>query len=210
MPRPARRRPQSRRGGPALLLTALMASVAACSSAPPPPSALDNDANGAASVAPEALPSASASALAVPVTKTLADGTKVTTVVRNGQVVTTVTKNGKTTTTTKPNTSKGPSTTTAARSRLFTAAEDKIGITPDSITLCAHAALTYGAAFKTTREDLNVFWAAVNDNGGVFGRKVSVTYENDDYKPTTAVEAAGLSASTFTLADHCDAWMTRS
>jgi ABC-type branched-subunit amino acid transport system substrate-binding protein len=166
-----------------------MAVVSACSSAPPPPSALDNSGpDSAASTAPQAVPSASA--LAVPVTKTLADGTKVTTVVRNGKVIVTTTKNGKTTTTVKPNTSTTPGTTTAARSTLFKPAEDRIGITPNSITLCAHAALTYGAAFNTSVDDLNVFWSAVNDNGGIYGRKVAVTYENDDYKPTTAVTAA--------------------
>ncbi|MBK5307425.1 MAG: ABC transporter substrate-binding protein [Frankiaceae bacterium] len=188
MSRPVR----TRRGGPALLLAVVLSSVAACSSAPPPPSALENTDGAAPSSAPAAGPSASASALAVPITKTLADGTKVTTVVRNGQVIVTTTKNGKTTTTTKSatGTSSAPTRTTAARSTLFTPAEDKIGITSNSITMCAHAALTYGAAFNTSDADLNVFWSAVNDNGGVYGRKVAVTYENDDYKPTTAVEAA--------------------
>ncbi len=76
------------------------------------------------------------------------------------------------------------------RSTLFTPAEDKIGITPTSITMCAHAALTYGAAFNTTDADFNVFWSAVNDNGGIYGRKVTVTYENDNYSPDTAVQAA--------------------
>ena len=78
----------------------------------------------------------------------------------------------------------------AARSTLFTAAEENIGITDKQITLCAHAALTYGAAFNTSDADLNVFWSAINDAGGIYGRKVVVTYENDDYKPTTAVTAA--------------------
>lgn len=77
-----------------------------------------------------------------------------------------------------------------ARSTLFTAAEDRIGITDTQITMCAHAALTYGAAFNTSTDDLNVFWSAINDAGGVYGRKVVVTYENDDYKPEKAVEAA--------------------
>ena len=191
MPRSARVRLPARRSGPALLAAVVLAGVAACSSAPPPPSALENDgSNGPASAAPDALPSASASALAVPVTKTLADGTKVTTVVRNGQVIVTTTKNGKTTTSVKPNTTASGPSAAPARSTLFTAAEERIGLTANSITLCAHAALTYGAAFNTGVEDLNVFWSAVNDNGGIYGRKVSVTYENDDYKPTTAVEAA--------------------
>ncbi|MEY2469296.1 MAG: branched-chain amino acid transport system substrate-binding protein, partial [Actinomycetota bacterium] len=77
-----------------------------------------------------------------------------------------------------------------ARSTLFTAKEDNIGISANSINLCAHAALTYGAAFNTSADDLNVHWTAVNAAGGIFGRKVSVSYENDDYKPETAVQAA--------------------
>ncbi|HVT76030.1 MAG TPA: ABC transporter substrate-binding protein [Acidimicrobiales bacterium] len=80
--------------------------------------------------------------------------------------------------------------TSPVRSTLFKPNEDTIGITKDSITLCAHAALTYGAAFNTSADDLNVFWSAVNDAGGIYGRKVTVTYENDNYKPDTAVQAA--------------------
>ncbi|MFP5219582.1 MAG: ABC transporter substrate-binding protein [Actinomycetes bacterium] len=76
------------------------------------------------------------------------------------------------------------------RSTLFSGKEDTIGITPTSITMCAHAALTYGAAFNTTDADFNVYWSAVNDAGGIYGRKVSVTYENDNYQPGPAVEAA--------------------
>jgi branched-chain amino acid transport system substrate-binding protein len=86
-----------------------------------------------------------------------------------------------------------PAPTTAptpARSTLFTAAEDRVGITKDTITICAHAALTYAAAFNTSADDLNVYWSAINDKGGIFGRKVVVTYENDNYSPDTAVEAA--------------------
>ncbi len=78
----------------------------------------------------------------------------------------------------------------SARSTLFTAKEDTVGITKSSINLCAHAALTYGAAFNTSADDLNVHWSAVNDAGGIFGRNVAVTYENDNYSPDTAVQAA--------------------
>ena len=73
---------------------------------------------------------------------------------------------------------------------LFKDGENTTGITKDSITMCAHAALTYAAAFQTSADDLNVFWTALNESGGVHGRKVHVTYENDDYKPETAVAAA--------------------
>ncbi len=88
----------------------------------------------------------------------------------------------------------GTTASTAAggppRSTLFKMNEDNVGITKNSITLCAHAALTYGAAFNTSAEDLNVFWSATNDAGGIHGRRVSVTYENDNYSPDTAVQAA--------------------
>lgn len=73
---------------------------------------------------------------------------------------------------------------------LFNAGEDRVGMSDNSITMCAHAALTYGPAFNTSADDLNVYWTAVNESGGVHGRKVTVSYENDDYKPDTAVTAA--------------------
>lgn len=79
---------------------------------------------------------------------------------------------------------------TPARSTLFNANEDRVGITKDQITICAHAALTYAAAFNTSADDLNVYWTAINERGGIFGRKVVATYENDNYSPDTAVEAA--------------------
>lgn len=99
--------------------------------------------------------------------------------------------NGGATVPTLPNGSPAPTTpSTPARSTLFTAAEDRIGITKDQITICAHAALTYAAAFNTSADDLNVYWSAINERGGIYGRKVVVSYENDNYSPDTAVEAA--------------------
>ena len=82
------------------------------------------------------------------------------------------------------------STGPAYVSSLFTADEDQRGITPDEIRLCAHAALTYGAAFNTGADDLNVYWTAVNEAGGVYGRKVHTYYENDNYTPEDAIKAA--------------------
>lgn len=79
----------------------------------------------------------------------------------------------------------------AEGSTLFSGAANVEGITPTSITMCAHAALTYGAAFNTKDTDFNVFWQAVSEEkGGIFGRKVNVTYEDDKYTPTDAVIAA--------------------
>jgi ABC-type branched-subunit amino acid transport system substrate-binding protein len=75
-------------------------------------------------------------------------------------------------------------------STLYQGADDTAGITEDTITICAHAALTYAAAFNTSPEDLNVYWTAINEAGGIHGRRVEVFYENDDYKPDIAVQAA--------------------
>lgn len=83
-----------------------------------------------------------------------------------------------------------PPASAAPRTTLFPADKDRVGITDAEIVLCAHAALTYGTAFGTTKDDLNVYWTAINNAGGVFGRKVRVEYQNDNYDPATAVAAA--------------------
>ncbi len=64
------------------------------------------------------------------------------------------------------------------------------GITGDSITLCAHAALTYADAFQTKPEDFNVFWTDLNSKGGIHGREVRMSYEDDAYDSNQAVAAA--------------------
>ena len=80
---------------------------------------------------------------------------------------------------------------------LFTAAEDKIGITDTggvlgkgTITLCGHAATSLGTAFNTSAEDLDVYWKWRNANGGVHGRQVLTTWVDDAYDPTIAQRAA--------------------
>jgi ABC-type branched-subunit amino acid transport system substrate-binding protein len=74
---------------------------------------------------------------------------------------------------------------------LFTSSEDRIGLTPTSLRLCAHAALTYANAFDTRPEDLGVFWTALNkEKGGVHGRQVSLEFYDDGYDPVKAREAA--------------------
>jgi len=84
----------------------------------------------------------------------------------------------------------GGSGTTTSGPNLFAGEANTRGITNDQITLCGHAALTYGPAFNATPADFNVYYSAVNDAGGIFGRKITATYENDDYKPATAIQAA--------------------
>ena len=73
---------------------------------------------------------------------------------------------------------------------LYRGADDTIGLTPDSIRLCTHAALTYGSAFHISASDLDVYWNWLNDHGGIYGRKVVTNYVNDNYDPGTAVQAA--------------------
>jgi hypothetical protein len=87
-------------------------------------------------------------------------------------------------------TSSGSEADPAARSALYGPDEDTTGITDKQITMCAHAALTYGKAFHTEADDFNVYWTALNNKGGIYGRKMVVSYENDNYNPTDAVVAA--------------------
>ena len=70
---------------------------------------------------------------------------------------------------------------------LFKANEDKIGLHDDKIVFCAHAATSFGPAFNTSEADLNVYWEEV---GKINGRNVEITFENDNYDPTTARQAA--------------------
>jgi ABC-type branched-subunit amino acid transport system substrate-binding protein len=73
---------------------------------------------------------------------------------------------------------------------LFNEQENRVGFTDNQITLCTHAALVLADAFDTKIPDLNVFWDWVNDNGGIYGRRVVMSYEDDAYAPDTAVQAA--------------------
>ena len=70
---------------------------------------------------------------------------------------------------------------------LFTAAENTIGITSNSITLCMHAPLNLAAVFKVNKDDLNVYWKYVNEQlGGIYGRTVNMYYADDKYGATPA------------------------
>lgn len=73
---------------------------------------------------------------------------------------------------------------------LWPRSTNRMGITKDKIVLCGHAALTFADIFDTRPEDIRVYWEWVNDNGGIYGRKVDITFEDDGYRPDRAVEAA--------------------
>ena len=68
---------------------------------------------------------------------------------------------------------------------LFTAAENTIGIYPDRIVMCMHAALSLAAVFQVNADDLNAYWRYVNaELGGIYGRKVEMYYADDNYGNT--------------------------
>lgn len=73
---------------------------------------------------------------------------------------------------------------------LFTAEENRVGITDEKLTLCMHAAFVLGDVFNNEQEDEDVYWRMVNANGGIAGREVEIHFEDDAYSPDQAVEAA--------------------
>jgi branched-chain amino acid transport system substrate-binding protein len=172
-----------------VLVAALGAGVlAACSSAPAPV-ALDQGPAGATGTTGSTAPGATGGSSTTGTTGT--SGTPGTPGTPGTTGGTTGTAGGVTTGPSVTSGTTGGSTGSVSTPGLFTAKEDRIGITPTSIKICAHAALTYGAAFHTSTSDLNVFWDALNaEKGGIFGRKVDMSYENDNYSPDTAVSAA--------------------
>jgi hypothetical protein len=96
-----------------------------------------------------------------------------------------------------------PNSPNPPAANLFTAAEDRTGMTDTSVQLCAHAALTFGPAFNIGASDLNVYWKMIDDAGGIYGRKIvdnngqpGIEYQDDGYQPGKAVNAAQ------TCADH--------
>lgn len=82
-----------------------------------------------------------------------------------------------------------PSTEAPYDANLYAGAENTRGITNDLIRFCGHAALTLAAAFDTSEADLSVYWEEVSDNGGVHGRDVEISWEDDAYSADTAVSA---------------------
>ena len=80
---------------------------------------------------------------------------------------------------------------------LYSGADETVGLTDNAIHLCAHAALTFGPAFNIGASDLNVYWQMVNDQGGIWGRKLlqpdgsaGIPFQDDGYQPSKAVTAA--------------------
>ncbi|MGH9274280.1 MAG: ABC transporter substrate-binding protein, partial [Acidimicrobiales bacterium] len=74
--------------------------------------------------------------------------------------------------------------------RLFEPDQDRIGITADTIRICGHAPLSLGAVLNTKVEDLLVYWRYRNDLGGIHGRRVDISLEDDQYSASGGVPAA--------------------
>ena len=73
---------------------------------------------------------------------------------------------------------------------LFKTKDDKRGITDDAIEICGHAPLLLGPTLNTEVEDLLVFWRQLNDRGGIHGRKINITLEDDRYESSGGIPAA--------------------
>jgi branched-chain amino acid transport system substrate-binding protein len=73
---------------------------------------------------------------------------------------------------------------------LFSGKANTRGIAAHSITLCGHAPLILGPLINTKPEDLLAYFKYVNDHGGVRGRTLNVTLEDDQYSADHSVAAA--------------------
>jgi ABC-type branched-subunit amino acid transport system substrate-binding protein len=73
---------------------------------------------------------------------------------------------------------------------LYSGASNYQGITSTTITICMHAAISLGPAFNETANDVLTYWNYVNAHGGVIGRHVNVTIEDDKYTAQGAQVAA--------------------
>ncbi|MEO7803299.1 MAG: ABC transporter substrate-binding protein [Actinomycetota bacterium] len=67
--------------------------------------------------------------------------------------------------------------------------QDRVGISASNIDLCMHAAFSLGPIFDANPEDEKVYWQALNDAGGIYGRKVTLHFEDDAYTAAGAEQA---------------------
>jgi branched-chain amino acid transport system substrate-binding protein len=73
---------------------------------------------------------------------------------------------------------------------LFAGESNTRGITADTVKICGHAPIVLGPVLNTEPEDLLVYWQKRNDEGGIYGRKVEITLEDDRYESAGGVPAA--------------------
>lgn len=72
-----------------------------------------------------------------------------------------------------------PATGPAPAPRLFPAANERVGTTNSSVTLCSHYRKYLSRVFDVAEEDLLVYWRYVNDRGGIHGRKIEERFAED-------------------------------
>lgn len=75
------------------------------------------------------------------------------------------------------------------KASLWNDAEDRIGLTNNTLKLCMHAAFVLGNVFNNHPEEEDVYWDTVNAAGGIHGRKVEVVFKDDAYLPDTTTQA---------------------
>lgn len=65
---------------------------------------------------------------------------------------------------------------------------DTTGVTDDTIVIGVHAPVTGAAAVPQSSFEraVGTYFKAVNDRGGIFGRKVQVLFEDDQFRPDVA------------------------
>ena len=66
---------------------------------------------------------------------------------------------------------------------------DRTGITDDEIVIGLHAPVTGAAPIPQTSFDAgkDVYWKFLNEKGGLFGKRVRIVFEDDQFDPRTAV-----------------------
>jgi ABC-type branched-subunit amino acid transport system substrate-binding protein len=84
----------------------------------------------------------------------------------------------------------GAATVPVRKVNLFPPSQDLRGMTDDTINVCGHAPLLLGPVLGTKTEDLLVYWRWLNDRGGIHGRNVEMTLEDDRYESAGGVPAA--------------------
>jgi ABC-type branched-subunit amino acid transport system substrate-binding protein len=85
---------------------------------------------------------------------------------------------------------KTSSGVTYTPAHLYGPTEAYQGITKSSINLCMHAAISLGSVFNETANDVTTYFRYLNAHGGVLGRTVNMTIEDDKYTAQGAQIAA--------------------
>ncbi|MDQ1506468.1 MAG: branched-chain amino acid transport system substrate-binding protein [Actinomycetota bacterium] len=85
----------------------------------------------------------------------------------------------------------GPAPTPAPPREALTGEPDRTGVTDTTIRIGIHAPVTGAAPFpqKAFQDSNDLYWKFLAAKGGVHGRNVEVVFRDDQYNPTSAVQA---------------------